>query len=97
MTNDQEKFFEDLASGTPPEAPKYEFELARARSNVVDRAVAPPKKVPVREEIVRSETEGWLTIDVYQNSQEIVVESAIAGVRPEDIDITVTPDSVSIK
>lgn len=98
MTNEQEKFFEGLAEGADPEPPKYEFELARARANVVERPSAPPKKVAAKEELtVRGETEGWLTIDVYQTPEEIVVESAIAGVRPEDIDITVTPDSVSIK
>lgn len=46
---------------------------------------------------IHSEMEGWLTIDVYQTPTEIVVESAVAGVKPEDIDVRVTPDSVSIK
>lgn len=95
MTDDQKQFFENLAAGQSPEAPPYEFELAKARSSITDRPVAPPKKATSAE--VRNETEGWLTIDVYQTPNEIVVESAIAGVRPEDIDITVTPDSVSIK
>ncbi len=43
-----------------------------------------------------SEPEGQLTIDVYQTATEIVIESAIAGVDPEDLDINVTTDSVSI-
>ena len=41
--------------------------------------------------------EGQLTIDVYQTPTEIVVESAIAGVKPEDIDISVSSDSVTIR
>jgi HSP20 family molecular chaperone IbpA len=44
-----------------------------------------------------SEPEGQLTIDVYQTPNDIVVESAIAGVKPDDIDITVTNDSVSVR
>jgi len=43
------------------------------------------------------EPEGQLTIDVYQTPSEIVVESAIAGVKPEDIDVNATSDSISIK
>jgi HSP20 family protein len=41
-------------------------------------------------------TEGQLTVDVYQTPEDIVVESAIAGVKPEDIDVNVTSDSISI-
>lgn len=44
-----------------------------------------------------SEPEGQLTIDVYQTANHIVVESAVAGVEPEDIDIHVTSDSVTIR
>jgi len=41
--------------------------------------------------------EGQLTVDVYQNENEIIVESAVAGVDPENLDINVTNDSISIK
>lgn len=41
--------------------------------------------------------EGQLTIDVYQTPVSIIVESAVAGVDPENIDIEITPDSISIK
>ncbi len=41
--------------------------------------------------------EGQLTVDVYQTPSEIVVESAVAGVKAEDIDVDVTTDSISIK
>lgn len=41
--------------------------------------------------------EGQLAIDVYQTSVSIIVESAVAGVEPEDIDVEITPDSVIIK
>lgn len=44
-----------------------------------------------------SEGEGQLTVDVYQTPEEIVVESTIAGVKPEDLDIDVTNESVTIR
>ncbi|MDP2855919.1 MAG: Hsp20/alpha crystallin family protein [bacterium] len=43
------------------------------------------------------ESEGQLTIDVYQTPQEIVIKSAVAGVKPEDIDISIINDMVTIK
>lgn len=43
------------------------------------------------------ETEGQLTIDVYQNPSEIIIKSTIAGVKPEDLDVTITNDMVTIK
>ena len=41
--------------------------------------------------------EGQLTIDVYQNPSDIVIKSTIAGVSPEDIDISITNDMVTIR
>jgi len=43
------------------------------------------------------EKEGELTIDVYQTSDTIVIKAMIAGVRPEDLDISITRDMVTIK
>ena len=44
-----------------------------------------------------SDIEGELAVDVYQTDDEIVVQSAIAGVKPEDLDITVERDTVTIR
>jgi len=41
--------------------------------------------------------EGQLTLDVYQTPGEIVIKSTIAGVAPEDLDISITNDMVIIK
>lgn len=41
--------------------------------------------------------EGQLTIDVYQTDNDIVIKSTIAGVTPEDIDVTIDNDMVIIK
>jgi HSP20 family molecular chaperone IbpA len=44
-----------------------------------------------------TELEGELTVDVYQTPEMIVIKSMIAGVRPEDLDISITRDMVSIR
>lgn len=43
------------------------------------------------------EAEGQLTIDVYQTDTHIVIQSTIAGVNPEDIDVSVNGDMVTIR
>lgn len=43
------------------------------------------------------ETEGQLTIDVYQTDNDIVIKSTIAGVKPEDLDVSINNDMVTIK
>ena len=44
-----------------------------------------------------AETEGQLTVDVYQENGDIVVRSTIAGVSPDDLDISLTKDMVTIR
>lgn len=48
-------------------------------------------------EDVFDEGEGQLSIDVYQNPDEIVIEAPIAGVNPDDLDIHITNESVTIR
>lgn len=43
------------------------------------------------------EREGELTADVYQTADMIIIKTMIAGVRPEDLDISITRDLVTIK
>ncbi len=43
------------------------------------------------------DSEGQLTIDVYQTNDEMVIKSTIAGVTSEELDITITNDMVTIK
>lgn len=68
---------------------EVEIELAKANSSAVkDKESAGD---------VFEDGEGQLSIDVYQNPDEIIVEAPIAGVRPEDLDIDVTTESVTIR
>ncbi len=43
------------------------------------------------------EYEGQLTLDVYQDEDNIVIKSTIAGVSPEDLDISINNDMLTIK
>ena len=46
---------------------------------------------------VKSTEEGHLTIDVFQDGNNVVVQSTIAGTDPKDIDISITKDTVTIR
>lgn len=41
--------------------------------------------------------DGELMVDVYQTPTDIVIKTMVPGVRPEDLDITITRDLVTIK
>lgn len=41
--------------------------------------------------------EGELSVDVYQTSDDIVVKALIPGVRKDDIDISISRDSITIR
>ena len=41
--------------------------------------------------------EGQLSVDVYGTESEVVVVSTIAGVKPEDIDISISNDMLTIR
>lgn len=66
-------------------------ELAKANATL--------SRQKVEEEIGNfvEEAEGQLTVDVYQTPTEIVIQSTIAGVDPEDLDIAITAESVTIR
>lgn len=45
----------------------------------------------------QEEQEGQLTVDVFQDDTNIIVQSTIAGVSPEDLDVSITNDMVTIR
>ena len=51
-------------------------------------------KLPKKEE---PQTEGELAIDVYETDDDIVIQSTIGGIKPEDLDISVENDLVTIR
>ncbi len=74
----------------------------------VEVALSPNKKVvvpnnakPVKQErdnwMEEEAEEGQLTVDVYQTQNDIYVETMVAGVRPEDLHITITRDMITIR
>ncbi|MCI0542293.1 Hsp20/alpha crystallin family protein [bacterium] len=49
--------------------------------------------VPVESE---EDAEGQLAVDVYQTRTEIILQTMVAGIRPDDLNITITHDKVTV-
>lgn len=57
-----------------------------------------PKSIQNPESLYDEDAEeGQLTVDLYQTPTEIIIKSMVAGVKPEDLDIAITRDMVTIK
>ena len=41
--------------------------------------------------------EAYPALDVYQNPKELVVKASLPGVKPEDVDITISGDTLTVK
>ena len=44
-----------------------------------------------------ADSEGQLTVDVYQTPADIIIKSIVGGAKPEDIDVTIANDMITIK
>jgi HSP20 family protein len=85
MAKEKKSFFEKLTGSVRMDSQRLEAieekELAKGETAWIDE----------------DEKEGELTVDVYQTNDMIVIKAMIAGVRPEDLDISITRDLVTIK
>jgi len=56
-----------------------------------------PEKEVAKEEPEEPESDGQLAIDVYEDDDNFVIQSTIAGVKAEDLDISIENDLVTIR
>src|SRR4051812_719049 len=85
MANEKRSFFERLTG-----AVKLDEESNQAPA---PQSLRPAYNALYNEE----EEEGQLTVDVYQTTTEIVIKTMVAGVKPDDLDVNITRDSVTIR
>jgi len=55
------------------------------------------KEIEAQKNVLSEESEGQLTVDVYQTAGDIIIKTMVAGVRPEDLDVAITRDMVTIR
>jgi len=55
------------------------------------------KKITSQSSDWMEESEGQLAVDVFQTDDDVVLKAPIAGVKPEDLEISITDEVVTIK
>lgn len=92
--DDYEEDFEEEATPQPFQQEQQRRPgLPHINHQTHSEAEAPRRQWAAEEE----PAEGQLTVDVYQTPDQIVIRAHVAGVRPDDLDISITRDMVTIK
>ena len=90
-------FFEKLKKGMgikiPVEEEKKKEEIKEKRKEIQLKE----KKEKIEEKERWPEPEGELAVDMYQTDEELVILSAIAGVKPEDLNLYLEGDVLFIE
>lgn len=69
----------------------FEEQAAAPQQNHAPASQPATSPAPAQEE-----GEAQLTVDVYQNDDEIIIRALVAGVKPDDLDVAITRDMVTI-
>lgn len=73
------------------------FERITGNVEVEEEDRAPAPAVSKAAEWSEDSADAQLTVDVYQTPSEIVIQTMVAGVRPEDLDVDISRDMVTLK
>lgn len=105
MVKIKRSFLERLTGSKKIEPEEYESEestptitnLYKEEETEMIINSSPKKNMPEENILSNDGSEGQLTIDVYQTENDIVIKSTIAGVKPEDLDVTINNDMITIR
>ena len=110
MDKDTKNFFEKLAGINgdeneeelgkfmkPDKEPEEEIEEIETQKSPLEEEAEEEDEEEDALSDLMDEGEGELAIDFYQTPTNFVIESTIAGVDPENLDVNITPESVTIK
>ena len=89
MAKEKRSFFERL-TGTVRIDDELEPEQEEAEK-------APETHLPIKSDWGEEETDGELTVDVYQTADDIIIKAMVSGIDPNDLDISIGRDLVTIK
>ena len=64
---------------------------------IINSSPSQMEREPTAFSAPQEDGEGQLTIDVYQTDNDVVIRSTIAGVKPEDLDVSINNDMITIR
>jgi HSP20 family protein len=80
-----------------PKAAEPYFNLSQNWSSLKTAVKTEPATEGNKEWLEEEDYAGQLAVDVYQTKEDIIIKSTIAGVRPEDIDISINNDMITVR
>lgn len=83
--------FSRFGGGKKEDEWEEEVEMVEEETSI---KVKPSKKIKIED--VEEEEVGELSVDVYETGKEIIIESMIAGVKPEDLQISTTHNTITV-
>ena len=96
-----------MAGGELNQEPTYTIETTAARERLAARrATRGAETLHTRHErnievgthsMEDTDDEGELTVDIYDEEDAIVIQSTVAGVKPENLDVSITDDTITIR
>jgi len=91
MFKDKRSFFERITGSVP-------YDETETEAVVISESLPVQKPKENRWALdEEAEEEGELTVDVYQTENEVVLQTMVAGVKPEDLNISITREMITIK
>jgi len=91
MENKKRSFFERLTgSMSIEEEPKKEYIIRGVKGDKIDKKNG-------NNWIEEENEEAELSVDLFQTPTDIIIQTMVAGVRPEDIELSITRDMITIR
>lgn len=92
MPKDHRSFFERL-TGSVNAVEDDKEEIIREPMIAVEKT----KTAAKAGDWMNEEEEGQLAVDVFQTPSEIIIQAVVAGVKPDELDVSITQDMVTIR
>lgn len=97
MSTTKKSFFERLTGAVRLNEEETIPQLTGREKIVSGRSFMKDEAVDEQSIIESDPTDAELTIDMYETPSEIVIKTMVAGVKPDDLDISITRDMVTVR
>ena len=101
MSKDKRSFFEKLTGAVHIDDDLEPSSVSARKISPAGRSSSSSRNDRVdadkKDDWADEEAEGQLTVDVYQTATDIYIKTMISGVKPDDLDISITRDMVTLK